>query len=210
MTDEHIGCVELQAWRGEMQPGELKWHIRRGPFDLVQFSAETWRHFGFAQDAFAGKTLIDLGAGPTFHGAWFSGVKRLIAIDPLADGYRDHCPWHRLGLANEVYVVPAEHRITALVGQADALVSINALDHGYDFALAAANIAAYLRPGGTAFISVDVHDSADVLHQMILTAEFCEGCFAAAELVIERHETGRPHGFGVAHRWFLRKKEIGG
>lgn len=206
-TTEPVGKTDLLSWVSIAQPGELRFYAQHPPFDVEAFVAGQWARFGFARDAFAGQVLIDLGCGPTVQAAWFTGVKRLIAIDPLAVRYSEHVPWNRLHLAHKVYTYAAEERIKAIVGKADALISRNALDHGFDFGQSARNIAAYLKPSGFAFISVDCHEPADPLHQMRLTPDHCESCYAAAGLLIEKHATSPAHGHGQSHQWWLRKQD---
>jgi len=215
--------VTADFWATVSQPGELRYQVSRpvppqapGPFTFLG-------RFEFESEQFRGATVVDIGCGPILHSSWFSGAE-LVALDPLANEYRVHVPWNRLDLAKEVYSCPAEELVPGLVGRADAVVSINALDHGYDFRLAVSNVAAYLRPGAIAFLSFDLHDQADDLHPLVLSREFCESAFADAGLCVERHSEGlkgnedqpgqpgqprRSYGsHGTAHHWWLRKELV--
>lgn len=226
-----LGVVDRDSWAHVAQPGELGWWTQK--YDAQGFrpgqerqplEAHTeglWRHHGFDPEQFRGHVLIDLGCGPSVHGVWFQGLKQLIAIDPLASEYRQNVAWNRLGQAQEVHARPAEDMIPTLKGTANAVVSINALDHGYNLPESVRNLAAYLKPRGVAFLSFDIHARGDDLHQMALTPEYCEQVFKDAGLCIEKHTTGldgwadtpdRPrkaYGGGLAHSWWLRKPDGG-
>jgi hypothetical protein len=204
-TTQLTGQAPQASWASVAQPGELRFYAQHPHFDVDAFVAAQWARYGFSRNAFTGQVVIDLGCGPTVQAAWFTGLKKLIAVDPLASLYRQQVPWHRLSLAHEVHTSPAETFIPSLVFQADSLISRNALDHGYDFAASVNNIAAYIKPGGFAFLTFDCHASADPLHQLCLTPELCERCYAASGLTVEKHTSAPPHWFGVAHNWWLRK-----
>jgi hypothetical protein len=153
-----------------------------------------------------GRTVIDFGAGSKLRSRYFEQA-RVIAIEPLADRFRalDFCD---LDAAAAVYARPGEERIEELVGQADLLVSINVLDHCFDFDLAVSNVAAYLRPSGTAFLSFDLHEAADEMHPLLLTEESCVRSFEHAGLVIRRKSAGvgafgASYGHGQAINFWL-------
>ena len=91
-----------------------------------------FEHFGLKPGDYSGKTVIDLGAGSKLRSRYFSEAE-LIAIEPLADRFLKEIDWCDLAQAHEVYSVPAETKIESCVGRADLLISINVLDHCYDF-----------------------------------------------------------------------------
>jgi hypothetical protein len=91
--------------------------------------------------------------------------------------------------------VPAEVDIPELHGRADLLVSINALDHGYDFGQAISNLRRYLADDGRAFISFDQHEQPDEMHPLVLDAGTVDRLLGEAGFEVERFEaSGRYHG----------------
>jgi SAM-dependent methyltransferase len=142
--------------------------------------------------------VIDFGAGSKLRSRYFQDA-RIIAIEPLADRFRvlDFCD---LDAAALVYSRPGEERIDALTGQADLVVSVNVLDHCFDFDRAVDNVAAYLRPSGVAFLSFDLHDAADEMHPLLLTEESCTQSFKRAGLTVQRKTNGvGPFGASYGH-----------
>ena len=193
--------ASIEAWAGPAQDHEFAYHAthkgRRSPQFAVN-SARFWQHFGFRADQFAGQTIVDIGAGSKLRTRYFEGA-RVIAVEPLADRYRtlDFCD---LDTAEACYSVPGETLVPQLVNQADAVLSINALDHGYDFDQAIQNIAAYLKPGAPAFLSFDLHEQADEMHPLVLTDASCRATFAAAGLTVTRVMEGvGPFGTNYGH-----------
>ena len=193
--------VHPDRWRKTAQEGEWDFHAtnewRRSPQFEVD-NARLWRHFGFAADSMQGRTVLDFGAGSKLRSRFFADA-RIVAIEPLADRFRalDFCD---LNLAAEVHSRPGEERIEGLAGRADLIVSINVLDHCYDFDRAVSNIAGYLAPAGKAFLSFDIHDEADELHPLLLTEESCERSFSDAGLEIRQKSHGvGPFGMSYGH-----------
>lgn len=144
-------------WESETLPWERKWWEQRftswNPVDgesLRECSRLLWERFGFRRDEFVDKLVMDVGCGPTGRLEWFEGS--FTGIDPLMGEYE------RIGGLLECYATridaPAEERIGGFAGELDAVLSVNALDHGYDFVKAVENIASYLKPGGLFFLSV--------------------------------------------------------
>lgn len=109
-------------------------------------------HFSFPFDSYRWKTIIDLGAGSKLRIKYFLDAK-IIAIEPLADRFMKEIEWCDLAYAYKVYSRPAEELIEECVLKADLVISINVLDHCYDFELVIENIAAYLKDDALAFLS---------------------------------------------------------
>jgi SAM-dependent methyltransferase len=149
--------------------------------------------FGLNREGYAGRTIIDLGAGSRMRTKYFTGA-RLIAIEPLANRYMREIAWCDLGDCEEVYTQPAETYLPECAGRADLLLSINVLDHCFDFAAIVRNIAAYLKPDGLAVLSFDIHETADPMHPLTLTQEQCVQAFEAHGLRIGQVHTGPPYG----------------
>ena len=75
-------------------------------------------------------------------------------------------------------------------GRADLLVSMNVLDHCFDFPEILDNVREYLKVDGLAFLSFDKHEEADEMHPLELTEEICERLFVDRGLRIERQSAG--------------------
>ena len=179
-------------WEREAQEGEFRFHKRDRWRQTGDFMAQTdrlFRHFGFAPADYAGKTVIDVGAGSMLRTKFFTDA-RLIVVEPLADRFLAEIKATDLRDAAEVHSRPAEQLIETLVGTADLVISINVLDHCFDFPQIVKNIRQYLKPDGLAFLSFDMHAEADEMHPLSLTEATCSPIFADAGLTIEKVTTG--------------------
>lgn len=181
-----------EHWQQRSQEGELAFHKRdrwRRTAAFTAQSARLFRHFGFQPDEYADKTVVDLGAGSMLRSKFFRGA-HLVVIEPLADRFIAEVEGCDLKDAAEVHSRPAEQLIESLVGTADLVVSINVLDHCFDFPEIVENIRRYLKPDGLAFLSFDMHATADDLHPLSLTEKKCARIFAQAGFRIEKVTTG--------------------
>ncbi len=182
-----VTAVERGQRASQSQEGEFDFHVRnewRQTDDFMDQTRKIFGAFGLKQDAYRDKVVIDLGAGSKLRTAFFEGAT-LIAIEPLADRFMEAIEWCNLSDAAEVYSVAAEDCVAACVGRADLVVSINVLDHCFDFDKVVSNIRDYLAPNGRAFLSFDKHDVADEMHPLELTEEVCEKAFAKHGLVVD-------------------------
>lgn len=200
-------AIDTETWTNVAQPGELAFHKRpniRSGEDWEKTNAAFWERRGFSPDGWTGKFIVDVGAGSRLRTLYFKGA-RIAAIEPLADKFMAEVEWQDLDRADEVYAVPAEEGVAELHGRADLIVSMNALDHGYDFEAAIANISRYLKPDGVAHLSFDPHDRPDDLHQLLLDDRSAREVFAHCGLKVERFEQwGRYHagpGPKALHYW---------
>ncbi|HEY0470356.1 MAG TPA: hypothetical protein VGD34_01805 [Kribbella sp.] len=202
--------IDREAWETAAQNGELGFHKRHN------FRAEQevwwthvqrdWEALGLKPTGWEGKVIVDVGAGSKLRSIYFEGAT-LIVLEPLADRYMSEVEWHDLDKADEIYSVPAEQFVPELENRADLIVSINALDHGFDFAEGVRNIRRYMKPDATALLSFDMHDKPDDMHPLILTDEICQKIFVDAGFKIEKSEKGRRyHGAAgpQATHWWLR------
>lgn len=190
--------VPRQDWERDAQPGEFQFHREnrwRQTEDFVAQTESLLQHFGFDPHDYDGRTVLDLGAGSKLRTKFFRGA-RLVVIEPLADRFRSEIDWCDLDDASEVHSVPAEELVNPLVGSVDLLVSINVLDHCFDFEAIARNIREYLAHDGLAFVSFDKHDYADKLHPLTLTERSATEIFERADLVVERMTTGLGDALG--------------
>jgi hypothetical protein len=202
--------IARDAWASAAQEGELDFHKRHN------FRAEQevwwthvqrdWEALGLKPTGWDGKVIIDVGAGSKLRSLYFEGAT-LVVLEPLADRYMSEVAWHDLDKADEIYSAPAEQFVPELEGRGDLIVSINALDHGFDFAGGVRNIRRYMKPDATALLSFDMHDRPDDMHPLILTDEICQKIFLEAGFKIEKSEKGRRyHGAAgpQATHWWLR------
>lgn len=181
-----------EHWQKLSQEGEFRFHKRdrwRHSTDFRTQSDRLFRHFGFQPDDYAGKTVVDLGAGSMLRTKFFRGA-HLVIIEPLADRFIAEIEGSDLKDAAEVHSRPAEHLVESLVGTADLVVSINVLDHCFDFAQIVENIRRYLKPDGLAFLSFDMHAEADDMHPLSLTKKKCAPIFGKAGFRIQKVTTG--------------------
>jgi SAM-dependent methyltransferase len=183
---------DATMWSRRAQEGEFRFHQKDRWRQSPAFMEQTVRlfdHFGFSRTQYAGKTVIDLGAGSKLRTKYFLGAD-IIAVEPLANRFISEIGWCDLTDAIEVYSTPAEILIDECVDRADLVISINVLDHCYDFEKIVANAARYLKVTGLMFLSFDKHDEADEMHPLQLTERVCQSIFGKAGLVVERLTKG--------------------
>lgn len=206
---------DKNRWQRSAQEEELSFHQNntwRASSDFMDQTRNLFAHFGFSSDDYEGKTIIDLGAGSKLRTKYFTGAK-IIAIEPLAKRFIKTIQWCDLSDAEKVFSSPAEERIDECVNIADLVISINVLDHCYDFERIIENIAAYLNTGALAFLSFDKHKEADDKHPLILTETICERVFAQKGLIVEKYSKGagellRTYGHGdYCLNYWLRKAQ---
>lgn len=200
-------AINPETWGGVAQPGELAFHKRpnlRSTGEWESKNTEFWKRRGFDAAGWDGKWIIDVGAGSRLRTLYFQGAK-IAAIEPLADKYIAEVEWQDLDQAAEVYATPAEKDIPQLHGRADLLVSVNVLDHGYDFEAAIASIRQYLKPDGLAYLTFDQHERPDDLHQLMIDDARARPIFERCGFDVERFEEwGRYHGAAgpaALHYW---------
>jgi SAM-dependent methyltransferase len=200
-------AINPETWSKVAQQGELAFHKRPGLRSSAEWetkNVEFWARRKFTPHGWEGKWIVDVGAGSRLRTLYFQGAK-VAAIEPLADKYIAEVEWQDLDRADEVYAVPAEKGVPELHGRADLLVSVNVLDHGYDFEAAVANVRRYLKPDGLAYLSFDRHERPDKLHQLLLDDDTARAIFDRCGLDVERFEEwGRYHagaGPKALHYW---------
>jgi len=213
----HLSRIKYDKNRRQRsaQEEELTFHQNNAWRASSRFMAQTkslFAYFGFSSDDYEEKTIIDLGAGSKLRTKYFTAAK-IIAIEPLAERFMKTIQWCDLSDAEKVFSSPAEDRINECVNIADLVISINVLDHCYDFERIIDNIAAYLNTGALAFLSFDKHKEADDKHPLILTETICETVFAQKGLIVEKSSKGagkllRTYGHGdYCLNYWLRKAQ---
>lgn len=181
-----------QKWKDTAQEGEYQFHARdtwRRTEHFHQQTKQLFECFGFTSQQFAGKTVVDLGAGSMLRAKFFQGAN-IIAIEPLADRIIENIEWTDIKEAQKVYSTPAEERIEELVGKADFLFSMNVLDHCYNLDKIIDNIRDYLAPDGVAFLSFDKHDVSDDMHPLHLNEEICRDLYEKSGFRVDKMSTG--------------------
>lgn len=180
--------VDPLTWAAQAQAGELSFHKRpnmRSAESWHEEVAKDWLELGFQPDAWIGKLVVDVGAGSRLRTLYFRGA-RIAAIEPLGEQFVREVEWQDLDRADELYCVPAEQFVSELQGRADLVVSVNALDHGYDFEASMRNIGTYAKPGSLVFVSFDQHERPDYMHPLVLNEEVARDAFQSAGLAVEK------------------------
>jgi SAM-dependent methyltransferase len=200
-------AINPETWSKVAQPGELAFHKRpnlRSSAEWDSKNTKFWAAREFSPEGWDGKWIVDVGAGSRLRTLYFQKAK-IAAIEPLADKFIAEVEWQDLDQADEVYAVPAEKDIPELHGRADLLVSVNVLDHGYDFEAAITNIRHYLKPDGLAYLTFDQHERPDDMHQLMIDDTKARAIFDRCGLDLERYEEwGRYHGAAgppALHYW---------
>jgi SAM-dependent methyltransferase len=206
--------VPYSLWHGISQPFELGCWTMFFENEVKAYAEESeWmmRRFNFEKQAFKNQTVVDIGCGPTGRLTWLEGS--FIAIEPLAGHYRQ-MPWAHLEKYHKIYEQPAEIPIAELVGAVDMIFAINSLDHAFDLEAILGNMFSYLKPGGRAFISVDVDKpiANDPTHPLRLHSETVRLLLLKHGFVIEKEESGKCNaagesswGGGTAYHWWLQR-----
>jgi 2-polyprenyl-3-methyl-5-hydroxy-6-metoxy-1,4-benzoquinol methylase len=205
-------AINPETWSKVAQPGELAFHKRpnlRSSGEWEIKNSQFWAKREFSAEGWEGKLIVDVGAGSRLRTLYFQGAK-IAAIEPLADKFIAEVEWQDLDQAAEVYAVPAEKDIPELHGRADLVVSVNVLDHGYDFEAAITNIRHYLKPDGRAYLTFDQHERPDDMHQLMIDDTKARAIFDRCGFDLERSEEwGRYHGAAgppALHYW-LRPRD---
>ena len=110
---------------------------------------------GLKKDAFQGKTLLDIGAGPIPSATCFEGAD-LHCLEPLLPRYLEAgFPLHYYGKVSFIHA--ASEEIPAENGSFDAVIAVNAIDHVDDIKKTAREVQRVLKQGGLFRMHVHVH-----------------------------------------------------
>jgi len=139
---------EKVAADDESEAAVLTWHkLRQEPKYLSALD--------LPPEAFAGRRVLDIGAGPIPSATCFRGCE-LYCLDPLLPAYREAgFPLHRFPQVRFLHG-PVE-RIPATDLFFDAVIAVNAIDHVDDIRKAAEEIARVLRTEGLLRIQAHYH-----------------------------------------------------
>ena len=174
------------------QKHELDFHCRskfRQSGSFATSNAEMFRNFGFKASDYEGEVVLDLGAGSKLRSNFFKEAI-IVALEPLADKFRNEIDWCDLESAWKVFSVPAEHSVEELHGKISLIISINVLDHCEDLSPILDNIVSYLKEDGVAFLSFDSHDFPEPCHPLVLNDTICSDLFKKHGLNIVKKTQG--------------------
>jgi len=200
--------VPIERWLNVAQKAELIHHKKHKGRQSDYFHIQTARLFmqlGFSPEQYKGKVIIDIGAGSRLRATFFRGAY-IIAIEPLAEMFMQEIEWCDLHKAAEVHSRPAEEFIEALRHRGDLILSINTLDHCYNFEKVVDNIKEYMKPDALAFLSFDSRRFTDKYHPLILPREICEETFAKKGLSIMKMTTQLKSKYITTLNYWLRKE----
>lgn len=124
----------------------------------------------FALEDKAELTYLDVGAGSRMRLSFLTEASVMV-VEPLADQFIASIPWCDLGKAAKVFSKPAENRIDELENSADVVVSVNVIDHVYDYKSVVRNMCHYVKPAGRLMLSFDEHKKTDEMHPVIITLD---------------------------------------
>jgi 2-polyprenyl-3-methyl-5-hydroxy-6-metoxy-1,4-benzoquinol methylase len=188
---------QKENWQEDAQKFEFNFHkgsLFRQSQEFIEETDRLFSCFGFYPSQYEDKVILDLGAGSRLRSKYFVRAK-LIALEPLADQFIKEIDWCDLNDAWRVYSQPAETYIEELERSIDFIMSINVLDHCFDFQKIIQNIYRYLKPDSIIFLSFDKHIETNKGHPLILTEKICNKIFQSADLHIEKFVYGFPSEF---------------
>ncbi len=213
MSDSNkADAVAYDHWKTKAQVGELEFHVENKPKpndDSDLRDREIYEAMGFSQHQFAGKVIVDIGAGSHLRTRFFTDAK-IAAIEPLGDQYLESIDWCDLKNADQLHSIPAEQRVESLADTAAFANCMNVLDHTFQPEEILSNVFFYLQPGGYFLLSVDLHDGqGDDLHPVDLTVPKLRELIEEASFEVERAylylPRARSYGHGYACSYVLKK-----
>tara|TARA_B100001996_G_C18669631_1_gene596176 strand:+ start:3255 stop:3899 length:645 start_codon:yes stop_codon:yes gene_type:complete len=203
-----------KKWRNKAQNFELNFHINnkwRTSEDFEIHSKLLFNYFGFDENSFKGKNILDLGAGSKLRTKFFNGSK-IFVIEPLADDFIKKIEWCDLNDAEEVYSIASEEYVPELENKIDYIFCINVLDHCYDIDKIIYNCTKYLKKNSIACLSFDIHDEdIDDGHPIHIEKNNFEKILSLNKLSIKNIIHGLPdkdgdsYGHGEAITYFVEK-----
>jgi len=199
--------VDTNVWNSA-QDGELDWHNknpwRADDWDFITNTNKIFTYFGFSRDDFRGEYILDVGAGPRLRTKYFKD-SLITAIEPLGYKFRQTFVWSDLYTV-PLYSSPIEKFIPDLIDEFDLVISINALDHCYDFNSAISNMGKYVKDDGIIFVSYDEHNGLDPMHPLGLSDEVSRNTFKNNNLNVVESMENSPYGLGGRSiSYWLRK-----
>lgn len=137
----------------------------------------------------ARSSVIEIGGGP--HPMVAQGVWRFAAaVDPLNDGYAS-CDLFPPGEMRFTPVAASGEQLPLVGGSFDVAVCDNCLDHVADPGRVVAELARVLRPGGHAWILLDLRTTIDDMHPHAFTPELLRDMLVSQGFNIVRERVTR-------------------
>ena len=203
--------IEKEKW-DFAQSGELEFHKnnewRKNDELFTKSNYSLFKgKFGFNEDDYIGKNVLDLGCGSKLRAKFFKD-SNIYALEPLAEKFMGEIEWCDLKDAHKVYSYPAEMLIEELVDEMDLVFSINVIDHCYDFEKIVTNLYKYTKKGGTCLLSFDLHDKIDPMHPIILTDKFSVNVFEKIGFKVTKKMRSESYHKGIsdfAMTYYLNK-----
>jgi ubiquinone/menaquinone biosynthesis C-methylase UbiE len=160
-------------------------------------------HFGWEQEFYRGKRILDIGCGPRGSLEWAAAAGLRIGADPLATAYRQlgtkrHCMY---------YVTCGAERLPFGAAAFDVVCAFNALDHVDDLAQAVGEIKRVLAPRGHFLLLSEIHRRPTVLEPSAYTWDIVARFQPELAIVEERHieyTVFSPEGFGDIYQSLRR------
>jgi len=169
---------DKKVWKEESQPFEINWWRENWSLNKIrnqEFIDKMKNEFGFTEDSFAGKTILDIGAGPRSWPSLLLNKAKIIIVEPLAyefvtfnDGY------YKLPNITKVYSLPGEECVEELINNIDIVWCFNTLNHCYEWKKVIDNIEKYLKSNGKLYMKVRVAESPHNGHVGVKHDEFLE------------------------------------
>lgn len=158
--------IEEDRW-SVAQDTEFKWWTKQNLKDTERELKSVFRYFfGLKFDAFADKTVLDVGAGPVGFVSFISGKKK-IAIEPLKNRFEEI-----FELPKYVEYVATRSEDMALENDSiDVILCFNVLSHTQDPEKVLQEIDRVLKCDGGIFYFGMKFDSHDTLHPHIFSRE---------------------------------------
>ncbi len=153
----------LDTWE-KMTPEEYRQRIQQ-IFDLFD-----------TPDIPKESVVADVGSGP-LGGMFFNHTwDTMYAVDPCFNTYKKH---NLINLPDNVTVINEMSHEFRLPRKADAIFSVNAIDHSGNMKLNIANIMNNLKPGGTFYVHVHMRRSnqLDSVHRMVSDEKMLDNIF---------------------------------
>ena len=153
-------------------------------------------------------SVVEIGGGPhpmVAQGSW----RFAAAADPLNDGYAS-CGLFPPGQMRFTPITAPGEQLPLASASFDLVVCDNCLDHVADPGRAIAEFARVLRPGGHAWILVDLRSTIDDMHPHAFTPELLREMLISKGMEIVRERIDRHASHPLAHgemRVLARKRE---
>ena len=163
---------ELAHWVGEALQKK----------DNDHFKEFYCNEFGYTLDHFKGKSLLDIGCGPTGSLEWADGAAKRIGIDPLAKEYLWLGAWKQ----KMKYLNCPSENMPFLNESFDIVFTFNALDHVDNLEQSLHEINRVLKDGGEFICITDCNHPPTVTEPTMIPFDFAERFFAGWDVRVKQ------------------------